>query len=160
MCHSFVNILQADLSSTTIAKFVEALDLTKGIFHGLLSNPQLSYSSTNTGRIFFPSVQCAAAFATSYPELWSEVPSATRLKDIAKMQCLIPMAIDQDPYFRLLRENCHRMSCPSPKPALIHSRFLTALQGVGGKMSSSDPNSAIFMSDTPAQIKASMIFTV
>ncbi|KAN0068384.1 hypothetical protein V8E54_013580 [Elaphomyces granulatus] len=109
--------------------------------------------STNTGRVFFPSIQCAAAFATSYPELWSEVPSAARLPNIAKMQCLIPMAIDQDAYFRLLRENCHRMSRPSPKPALIHSRFLTALQGVGGKMSASDPNSAIFMSDTPAQIK-------
>lgn len=40
-----------------------------------------------------------------------------------------------------------------PKPALIHSKFLTALQGAGGKMSASDPNSAIFMSDTPNQIK-------
>jgi tryptophanyl-tRNA synthetase len=69
------------------------------------------------------------------------------------MQCLIPMAIDQDVYFRLLRDNCGRMSRPSPKPALIHSRFLTALQGVGGKMSASDPNSAIFMNDSPAQIK-------
>jgi tryptophanyl-tRNA synthetase len=45
------------------------------------------------------------------------------------------------------------MRYPSPKPALIHSKFLTALQGAGGKMSSSDPNSAIFMTDTPKQIK-------
>ena len=129
----------------------------KGIHHGLLLELRLSYYSTNTGRIFFPSLQCAAAFATSYPELWSDVPSATRSETIAKMQCLIPMAIDQDAYFRLLRDNCHRMARPGPKPALIHSRFLTALQGVGGKMSSSNPNSAIFMSDTPAQIKASRI---
>lgn len=63
------------------------------------------------------------------------------------------MGIDQDPYFRLLRDNAHRMRYPSPKPALIHSKFLTALQGAGGKMSSSNPNSAIFMSDTPKQIK-------
>jgi tryptophanyl-tRNA synthetase len=116
---------------------------------------QLTGCSTNIGRIFFPSLQCTAAFATSYPELWSDVPSATRLDEIAKIPCLIPMAIDQDPYFRLLRDHCHRMSRPTPKPALIHSRFLTALQGIGGKMSSSDPNSAIFISDTPAQIKAS-----
>jgi tryptophanyl-tRNA synthetase len=112
-------------------------------------------NSTNTGRIFFPSLQCVAAFATSYPELWSDTPAATRSADLAKWQCLIPMAIDQDPYFRLLRDNAHKMPRPSPKPAIIHSRFLTALQGVGGKMSSSDPNSAIFMSDTPGQIKAS-----
>ena len=48
------------------------------------------------------------------------------------------------------------MRNPSPKPALIHSKFLTALQGAGGKMSSSNPNSAIFMTDTPKQIKNKM----
>jgi tryptophanyl-tRNA synthetase len=63
------------------------------------------------------------------------------------------MAIDQDAYFRLLRENAHRMKNPSPKPALIHSRFLTALQGVGGKMSASQPTSAVFMDDSPALVK-------
>lgn len=45
------------------------------------------------------------------------------------------------------------MRYPSPKPALIHSKFLTALQGAGGKMSSSNPNSAIFMTDSAKQIK-------
>jgi tryptophanyl-tRNA synthetase len=45
------------------------------------------------------------------------------------------------------------MGNPSPKPALIHSKFLTSLQGPGGKMSASNPNSAVFMSDSPAQIK-------
>jgi hypothetical protein len=109
--------------------------------------------STNVGRIFFPTVQCVAAFATSYPEIWTDEPQTERKKSIAEIQCLIPMGIDQDPYFRLLRENAHKMKFPSPKPALIHSKFLTALQGAGGKMSSSDPNSAIFMSDTPKQIK-------
>ncbi|KAL4740619.1 hypothetical protein BDV11DRAFT_204119 [Aspergillus similis] len=109
--------------------------------------------STNIGRIFFPSVQCVAAFATSYPEIWTDEPLKERKKEIAEIQCLIPMGIDQDPYFRLLRDNAHKMRFPSPKPALIHSKFLTALQGAGGKMSSSDPNSAIFMTDTAKQIK-------
>ncbi|KAL1878057.1 hypothetical protein VTK73DRAFT_8192 [Phialemonium thermophilum] len=109
--------------------------------------------SSNVGQLFFPSVQCVAAFATSYPEIWSDTPLPNRTKDIAKIPCLIPMGIDQDPYFRLVRENAHRMRYPSPKPALIHSKFLTALQGAGGKMSSSNPNSAIFMTDTPNQIK-------
>ncbi|MCJ1447562.1 MAG: hypothetical protein MMC23_008073 [Stictis urceolatum] len=109
--------------------------------------------STNIGRIFFPSVQCVAAFATSYPELWTDQPQLSRSQSIANMACLIPMGIDQDPYFRLLRDNAHRMRFASPKPALIHSKFLTALQGAGGKMSSSNPNSAIFMTDTPKQIK-------
>ncbi|KAJ9206440.1 hypothetical protein DTO164E3_405 [Paecilomyces variotii] len=109
--------------------------------------------SSNIGKIFFPSVQCVAAFATSYPEIWTDEPLPVRSQKIADIACLIPMGIDQDPYFRLLRDNAHRMRYPSPKPALIHSKFLTALQGAGGKMSSSNPNSAIFMTDTPKQIK-------
>lgn len=111
--------------------------------------------STNIGKIFFPSLQCVAAFATSYPEIWTDEPLKERTKEIAKIPCLIPMGIDQDPYFRLLRDNAGRMKNPSPKPALIHSKFLTALQGPGGKMSSSNPNSAIFMTDTAKQIKVS-----
>jgi tryptophanyl-tRNA synthetase len=112
-------------------------------------------SSTNIGRCFFPSLQCVASFATSYPDIWGDDPkSDLRSEDRARdTLCLIPMAIDQDPYFRLVRENAHRMRVPCNKPALIHSKFLTALQGPGGKMSSSNPNSAIFMSDTPKQIK-------
>lgn len=98
-------------------------------------------------------MQCVAGFATSYPEIWADTPAEVRTKEIAKIDCLIPMGIDQDPYFRLLRDNSHRMRYPSPKPALIHSKFLTALQGAGGKMSSSNPNSAIFMTDTGKQIK-------
>jgi len=40
-----------------------------------------------------------------------------------------------------------------PKPALIHSVFFPALQGAKSKMSASDPNSSIFLTDTPKQIK-------
>lgn len=39
------------------------------------------------------------------------------------------------------------------KPALIHSVFFPALQGAMTKMSASDNNSAIFLNDTPKQIK-------
>jgi tryptophanyl-tRNA synthetase len=39
------------------------------------------------------------------------------------------------------------------KPSLIHARFLDALQGPGSKMSASVDSSAIFMKDTPKQIK-------
>lgn len=39
------------------------------------------------------------------------------------------------------------------KPALMHSTFFPALQGAQSKMSASDENSAIFVTDTAAQIK-------
>ena len=40
-----------------------------------------------------------------------------------------------------------------PKPALLHSAFLPALQGAQTKMSASDANTAIYVSDTANQIK-------
>ena len=39
------------------------------------------------------------------------------------------------------------------KPALLHSTFFPALQGPQSKMSASDPNSSIFLTDTMKQIK-------
>lgn len=128
-------------------------------FEKLITNNQVRGAfgfdgSTNIGSNAFAAKQCVAAFASSYPFLFGkEHMSYTRHKELAAMPCLIPCAIDQDPYFRIVRENCSRMDLPSPKPALIHSKFLTALQGAGGKMSASNPNSAIYMSDTPKNIK-------
>lgn len=63
----------------------------------------------------------------------------------------IPCAIDQDPYFRMTRDVAARLHIA--KPSLIHARFLDALQGPGSKMSASIDASAIFMKDTPNQIK-------
>lgn len=40
-----------------------------------------------------------------------------------------------------------------PKCALIHSSFFPALQGAKTKMSASEQNSAVFLTDTPKQIK-------
>jgi tryptophanyl-tRNA synthetase len=40
-----------------------------------------------------------------------------------------------------------------PKPALLHSQFFPGLQGPKGKMSASDVNSAVFLTDTMKQIK-------
>ena len=57
----------------------------------------------------------------------------------------------QDPYFRMTRDVAPRMSCS--KPALLHSTFFPALQGAQSKMSASDPNTSIFLTDTDKQIK-------
>ncbi|KAF2482787.1 hypothetical protein BDY17DRAFT_317343 [Neohortaea acidophila] len=118
--------------------------------------------STNIGLINYGAEQCVAAFPSSYPDLFGykdyrapdyDLSAKRRHKALASIPTLIPCAIDQEPYFRILRDRCERMTDPHPKTSLIMSKFLTALQGAGGKMSASDPNSAIFMSDTPNQIK-------
>ncbi|CAI2164360.1 11778_t:CDS:10 [Funneliformis geosporum] len=81
-------------------------------------------------------------FSDSFPQIFgtrSDIP------------CVIPCAIDQDPYFRLTRDVAHKLKYP--KPSLLHAKFFPSLQGSQTKMSASVDNSAIFMSDTPNQIK-------
>ncbi|KAL4442711.1 hypothetical protein ABPG77_006705 [Micractinium sp. CCAP 211/92] len=97
----------------------------------------------NIGKIAFPAVQAAPAFPDSFPHMFGE------RKDV---RCLIPCAIDQDPYFRMTRDVAPRLG--HHKTSLIESRFFPALQGESGKMSASDQNSAIFVSDTPKEIKS------
>ncbi|KAF5960010.1 hypothetical protein HYC85_001219 [Camellia sinensis] len=57
----------------------------------------------------------------------------------------------QDPYFRMTRDVAPRIGFH--KPALIESLFFPALQGETGKMSASDPNSAIYVTDSSKDIK-------
>jgi len=107
---------------------------------------------SNIGKIAFPAVQAAPSFGSSFPNVLGGGGS-----DAATLACLIPCAIDQDPYFRLTRDIAHKLVPRhhplQGKPALIHSKFFPPLQGAQGKMSSSDANSAIFLTDTPKDIE-------
>ena len=106
--------------------------------------------SSNLGKIAFPAVQAAPSFASSFPTVLEADRDSPFL-------CLIPCAIDQDPYFRMTRDVAHKLVGKNHglngKPALIHSKFFPPLQGAKGKMSSSDANSAIFLTDTPDEIR-------
>jgi len=66
--------------------------------------------------------------------------------------CLIPCAIDQDPYFRMTRDVAPRLGYL--KPALVHSTFIPALQGAQTKMSGSDAATSVYLTDTPKEIKS------
>ncbi|KAF5734500.1 tryptophan--tRNA ligase cytoplasmic [Tripterygium wilfordii] len=94
------------------------------------------------GKVSFPSIQAAPSFPSSFPHLFSGKTD---------LRCLIPCAIDQDPYFRMTRDVAPRIG--HHKPALIESLFFPALQGETGKMSASDPNSAIYVTDSAKDIK-------
>ncbi|KAF8126488.1 tryptophanyl-tRNA synthetase [Boletus edulis] len=130
------------------------LEFVGGVFyHNVVKiSRQISYNqskatfgftdSDNIGKVHFCSIQAAPSFSNSFPQIFG---------DVSNIPCLIPCAIDQDPYFRLTRDVAQKLKYP--KPALIHSRFFPALQGPQTKMSASNPNSSIFMSDTPNQIK-------
>lgn len=100
------------------------------------------HGSSNIGQSSFPAIQAAPSFPITFP-----VP----LRGGQNMPCLIPCAIDQDAYFRMTRDVAHKLK--QKKPALIHSKFFPPLQGRGGKMSGSAANSAVYMTDTPKEIK-------
>lgn len=94
------------------------------------------------GKVHFASVQIATAFPSSFPDVLDLPP---------KTPCLIPCAIDQDPYFRVCRDVADKLKFS--KPSLIHAKFFPALQGASTKMSASDTTTSIFMGDTAKQIQ-------
>jgi len=99
-------------------------------------------NQSNIGKWSFPAIQAAPSFCNSFPHIFG---------DRTDVKCLIPCAIDQDPYFRMTRDVAPRLKYE--KPALLHSKFFPSLQGQQEKMSASSENSAIYLSDTPKQIK-------
>ena len=90
-------------------------------------------NDTNIGTLFYTSTQAVPAFLKSV-EMGKNVP------------CLIPLGIDQDVHFRVARNAIDKLGYY--KPAIIHSKFLPSLKG-GPKMSSSDPDNTIYLSDAP-----------
>lgn len=95
----------------------------------------------NVGKFAFPPVQAVPAFSNTFPHIFGK----------GHFPCLIPAAIDQDPYFRMTRDIAQKLKYK--KPASIYSTFFPALQGKKSKMSSSDPNSSILVSDSANDIK-------
>jgi len=88
--------------------------------------------STNIGMNFWPAIQCLPTF-------------------FEEKRCLIPAAIDQDPYWRIQRDIAEKFGYE--KTAAIHSKFIPALEGPEGKMSSSKPKTAIMLDDSPEDIE-------
>ena len=95
----------------------------------------------NIGKFAFPPVQAVPAFSNSFPHIFGD----------KHYPCLIPAAIDQDPYFRMTRDIAQKLKYQ--KPASIYSSFFPALQGKKSKMSSSMPNTSILVTDSAADIK-------
>merc|ERR1712151_426902 len=109
---------------------------------------------SNIGKVAFPAIQAAPSFPSSFPK----VLNGDLNSNIA---CLIPCAIDQDPYFRMTRDIAHKLVPTGHplkgKPALLHSKFFPPLQGAMGKMSASDENSAIYLTDSAEVIETKIM---
>ena len=117
--------------------------------------------NNNIGELSWPSFQCAPVFSNSFPDIFHpDGPYGVENYDgsndyIGKhYNCLIPMAIDQAPYFRMARDFAAKYAQDGYiKPAAIHAKFLVGLYGIKAKMSSSDNTPTIFLTDNVLQIK-------
>jgi tryptophanyl-tRNA synthetase len=89
-------------------------------------------NDTNIGMIFYPAIQIVPTF-------------------FEKKRCLIPAAIDQDPYWRIQRDIAEGFGYY--KAAAIHNRFLPPLTGLEGKMSASIPETAIYLHDDEKTVR-------
>jgi tryptophanyl-tRNA synthetase len=114
-----------------------ALEVAKRITYSTAKSTFGFQDSTNLGWIFYPAIQAAPCFI--HKKLTGE-----------NVPCLIPAAIDQDPYWRITRDIAQKLGYY--KPAQIHNRFLPGL-GVGGKMNAHEPETAIFTTDQPELVK-------
>lgn len=92
--------------------------------------------NNSIGQLSWPCFQVAPAFSSSFDTIFKG----------ENVQCLVPMAIDQYPYFRMAREMAERLGYK--KPATIQSRFLPSLEQVHDKASSTGNKEVIFMNDT------------
>ena len=120
--------------------YPQAVRVAKKITYNQVKNTFGFSDSQNIGAIFYTAMQAVPAF----------LPSVIAGKNIP---CLIPYAIDQDPHFRISRDVIKKLGYY--KPASIQCRFLPGLKGfdADGKMSSSNQQTAVLMTDTEAQVK-------
>ncbi len=118
--------------------YPEAIKIAKKITFSTVKAAFGMTNENNIGQIFYTSMQAVPAI----------LPSVLKGKNIP---CLIPLAIDQDPHFRIARDVCPKLGYY--KPSIIHGKFLPPLTGAEGKMSSSEEGTAILSTDTPKEVE-------
>eukprot|EP01084_Bolivina_argentea_P152016 265247_1 len=95
------------------------------------------------GKLAYPSIQVVPAFSSTFKQIFGN--------SYKNMRCLIPCAIDQDPYFRITRDIAPKLG--EKKCSCLYSKFIPGLKGANSKMASSDPTSAIFLNDSEDNIR-------
>lgn len=118
--------------------YPEAIKVAKKITFSMIKGAFGFTDSNNIGSIFYTSMQTVPAF----------LPNILNNKN---ERCLIPLGVDQEPHFRISRDVIEKLG--HMKPSIIHSKMMIPLTGIEGKMSSSDPEKAILMTDSKNQVK-------
>jgi len=98
--------------------------------------------STNMAHVYVPLIQASDILHPQLEEFGGPIPT------------LVPVGPDQDPHIRLARDIAARFQKEYGfiLPSSTYHRFMRGL--TGGKMSSSRPASAIFLTDSPDEVES------
>src|SRR3989344_2613932 len=98
------------------------------------------YGEISPGKMLSSLLQASDMLHPQLPEFEGDCP------------VVIPVGIDQDPHIRLARDISQRIKVPKfTQISSVYTLFIPGLNG--GKMSSSNPNSFISISDSPEEVK-------
>ena len=118
--------------------YPEAIKVAKKITFSTIKASFGFTDSNNIGSIFYTAMQTVPIFLPNVLSGKSEY-------------CLIPLAVDQDPHFRISRDVVEKLG--HKKPIILHAKFISPLTGIKGKSSSSDSTKTILMTDSPKTVK-------
>ncbi|USN45454.1 MAG: tryptophan--tRNA ligase [Candidatus Woesearchaeota archaeon] len=108
--------------------------------HATFNEVKAVYGDISPGKLFAAMLQAADMLHPQLPVF------------SGKMPVIVPVGIDQDPHLRLARDISKRQKYTEFSP--LCSTYHYFMQGLsGGKMSASDPNSYLALSESPAVIK-------
>ena len=100
----------------------------------------VSAAPCSIGQVSWPVYQSVPAYSSSFEFIFGN----------QRAFCLVPMAVDQAPYFRLARDFAEFAKLI--KPAEFHSEFLVGLSGIDSKMSTTEGVKPIFLTDTEEEV--------
>lgn len=118
--------------------YPEAIKVAKKITFSTIKSAFGFTDSNNIGSIFYTAMQTVPTFLPN-------------ILNNEKRPCLIPLGVDQDPHFRISRDVVEKLG--HNKPAILHCKLMSPMTGPEGKMSSSDVNKAILLTDDPKTVK-------
>ena len=98
------------------------------------------YGHTDLGKVSAVLLQIADILHPQLEEFEGTMPSITGI------------GLEQDPHAKITRDVCKRLPYKLETPSFIYFKHQSGLQE-GKKMSSSDPDTAIFLDDSPEEIK-------
>ncbi len=108
------------------------LKIAKKVNHSTVNAVFGFNEQSNIGMTFYPAYQAIPTF-------------------FENKRCLIPCAVDQDPFWKIQRDIAEGLGYK--KTAAIHSKFVPPLQGVTGKMSASQAETAIWLNDDEKTVR-------